>query len=747
MTDPTAVRGLSRQLHRDIRPREAFRRYVSETLHVLCTRATLLNGSTPVRVERFRLRAHGQTEPVDPIEAAPPDDSQTALRSWLSSSNTAESLYGAHLSALLRLSVPHVDGRPQPEAVWESAAGSRGTWSISDDRDDPDFRFAYPLPDGPCFSAPSGYAAAFLDSLLDCVELIHGDSVVTVTAVSVDGTTTGLSAPDPLSLPDLGSRHEATGSGMQPLHTVAATEPTIVMLARHWALLDRWLSVQSRPALPLANPDSAAPTGTLTGFTLRDLSQWLVESQCHPSEIYEYLARVCNVACQFCYLFGNPDGLAVARGTKVIAESEMDTRLRYFRPEVGRTLFKSQWEINEFLVDPKLGPVLRELRARSDRDFYFITNGSPLLPRVIDLLTEVQPVTLIVSTNTIDAPLRMQVMNERRTQTQTALQCLELLAERKIPFGLSFVATPDLPVAKMAEALERIEPLRPAMVRVNLPGFTRDHPYQLPFDSSRVWHEATREIAALRSRFRTPNVIIPSAYEANELYDDPAQPRVTGTIPGSPADLADFRPGDVITKIGIFGISSRAEIQSIVMALNRPTAIEVRRGDQSLTLTLDPAAPVSYPYSGHLIGKYVVPHGLVVAPSPSRGDARSIEDGIATTGAARPWLVTSPLMEQQARAFITRWLPERAGQLHYTVVSNEYLGGNIQVLDMATVADIGRAIRRDAEELQAWPDLVLLPGTGFNRMGRDIAGRHWGDLERAFKIPVRLLDVTTQFLF
>lgn len=747
MTDPAMLRSRVHQEDFDVTPRAAFRRYVSEALHALRIRATFLSGNAPVRVDRFRLRAHGQTEPVDAIEAPPADDPRTVLRVSPPPSETAGFLYTAHFHALLRLSAPHVDGDLQLRAAWRSPTGLSGTWSLSGEPASTDFRFAYPLPEAPSFSGVSDYAAAFLGSLLDCVELLQADSPVTVTAVSIGGVTSPLPSIDPLALPDLGSRHESSGSGLQPLHTVAATEPSIVTVARHWALLSQQITVATRPTLHLADPATPGSVGAITGFTLRDLSKWLVESQCHPSEVYEYLARVCNVACQFCYLFGNPDELAVARGKKVIAESEMDTRFRYFRPESGLTLFKSQWEINEFLVDPKLGPVLRELRARSDRDFYFITNGSPLLPRVIDLLDEVRPVTLIVSTNTIDAPLRMQVMNERRTQTQTALQCLELLAERKIPFGLSFVATPDLPVTKMAEAIERIEPLRPAMVRVNLPGFTREHPYQLPFDNARVWHQATREIAAMRSRFRTPIVIIPSAYEANELYADPAEPRVTGTVPGSPADLAGFRPGDVIMKIGIFGISSRAEIQSIVMALNRPTAIEVRRGEQLLTLTLDPAAKVSYPYTGHLIGKYVVPHGLVVAPSLSRGDARSVEDGIAATGATRPWLITSPLMEEQARAFIARWLPERAGQLHYTVVANEYLGGNIQVLDMATVADIGRAIRRDAETLGAWPDLVLLPGTGFNRMGRDITGRHWGDLERAFKIPFRLLDVTTQFLF
>jgi len=202
-----------------------------------------------------------------------------------------------------------------------------------------------------------------------------------------------------------------------------------------------------------------------------------------------------------------------------------------------------------------------------------------------------------------------------------------------------------------------------------------------------------------------------------------------------------------VEKIGFFTISSRAQIQSLVMTLRRPATIVVRRGAARVELTLDPDAPTEYPYTGHLIGKYVVPFGLVVAPSLSGGDARVIDAAIEATGARRPWLLTSQLMQVQARSFIRRWLPQRADDLHYTIVANEYLGGNIQVLDMATVGDLHRAVRMDMERLGTRPDLILLPGTGFNQEGRDIAGRHWGDLERALRVPVRLLDVTTQFLF
>lgn len=706
--------------------RAAFLGYAADVLAEVLGAAQPHHAGKPVPVNGFRLRAHHEDTPVHEVAAA-----------W------AGGIAG-YVNALLRITVPRVAGVPTRNARWR-AGDEHDSWSVPDD-DSPDFVFAFPLPpvDAPP-AEPVGFAAAVLAALLDTVELCHDGRTVQVDELVADGHRVPLPATG-CAAPDLGSRKEIPGSGLQPLHTVAATEPTIVTVARHWALLSTVVTVApltaaGLPALTLAGANR------LDGFQLRDLSGWLVESDCHPAEIYEYLARVCNVACNFCYLFGNPDDLAVARGKKVITDDEMTTRLRYFTPAARRMLFKSQWEINEFLVDPKLPKVLRELRARSAEEFYFITNGSPLLPRVIDLLDEVKPVTLIVSTNTIDAPLRTQVMNERRKQTETALSCLERLSARRIPFGLSFVATPEFPAAKLAEAIEKIEPLRPAMIRVNLPGFTRDHPYVIPFDTEAVWAKAAREVAALRDRFRTPIVIIPSAYEANLLYADPHEARVTGAVPGSPAARAGFRSGDVVERVGFLPVASRAEVQSLVMMLTRPTPVVVRRGDETITLTLDPGAPAEYPYTGHLIGKYVVPHGLVVAPSLSRGDAGAVAAAIEDAGATRPWLVTSPLMAPQAKAFARRWLPEHSEHLHYVVAHNEYLGGNIQVLDMATVDDIHRAVCREKEATGAEPDLLLVPGTGFNRQGRDVSGRHWGDLGRALGIPVRLLDVTTQFLF
>lgn len=452
------------------RSRHAFRQYAAEVAGQILGAAAVTVGGQDVHPTGVRVRSHAGDREVDPITPARP---------------AATPLHG-QIAALTRITIPQVDGDLRPTASWRAARDVRGEWSVPPPPRPADFTFGYPIPPaaGPVTDT-AGLFAAVLGVLLDAVELVAEARSLPVDGVRVGDRHVPLPAVDPETHPDLGGRLELPGGKLQPLHTVAATEPAIVAVARHWGILAPLLTVEPDPLqLPLAG---APATGGLTGFVLHDLSHWLIDSQCHPSEIYEYLARVCNVACQFCYLFGNPDDLAVARGKKVIAADEMDTRLRYFDPVAGQTLFKSQWEINEFLVDPKLPHVLRSLRASSDKEFYFITNGSPLLPRVIDLLDEVRPVTLVISTNTIDAPLRQQVMNERRTQTETALSCLEQLSERKIPFGLSFVATPEFPVERLAEALDKIEPMRPAIVRVNLPGFTRAHPYQLPFDMAESW--------------------------------------------------------------------------------------------------------------------------------------------------------------------------------------------------------------------------------------------------------------------
>ena len=647
-------------------------------------------------------------------------------------SKQTESILSEHIDSLLEITIPEVGDREVTEAHWTSTlAGpdSAGNWKVFNP---PDFDFVFRYPVLPEVS-PSGvgsYLATALTIVLDSVDLLEDDSLIRPDRLVHGETEFPLDLASPFTRRDLGARNngpEGTGT-RHPLHSISATEPVIVTLARHWGLLAAILRINST--------DSFEVPG-ISGFRLRRLTDWVVKSGCHPSEVYEHLARICNVSCKFCYLFGNPSDLSVARGTAV-TKTEIETRLRYYDPSQNRALFQAQWEINEFLVDPKIHEVLPKLRKLSDEPFYFITNGNPLNARTIDLLDQVQPVHLIVSVNTFDQGLRGEVMKEGKRRTETALSALEELVRREIPFGISLAAFPDFSFEDMTRTIRVAASIPAAFVRINLPGFTRYLPYPKPIDTLAHWNRVTDLIADLRKEIPIPLIVIPSAFEESR-FEDPLAPRILGCIAGSPAEAAGLQAGDVILSINNFEVQTRADIHSLLLLMNREVRLKVRRDDRVFECTLQANGPSQYPYCGPVICKYVFPQGVVASPALSLRAVDQVRDYVTSFSAARCWIITSPIMESTAKALIQKGAPELLPQVRFVVARNEFLGGNIMVMDMCTVSDIASAIQKQMATDRA-PDLILLSDSGFNERGRDLEGRHWGDLERWCGIPVRLLS-------
>ncbi|MEU6492238.1 radical SAM protein [Streptomyces sp. NPDC046984] len=711
--------------------REAFHRYVRSILDLaLCGGELHDHQGAALHPTAYRLRCR------DPQSASDYGLGESVPLTTLR--RVPENPIGESLTALLDLTIPENAKVPLFSAEWAAVDGSvSGSWEHTPDLSG-DFAFSYPLPPTEDSASSHTYLVSLLEIVLDEVDLLADGAIVNpATVLAEDG-------PFPLSVRPLSQPHPMaertenakTAIRRQPLFSVSQTEPTIPILARHWSLL-----------APLLRISKNGEYTELEGFRLRRTADWVVPSHGHPSEVYEHLARVCNVACSFCYLFGNPDTLAIARAKKSIARDELDTRIAYYRPQERRALFSAQWELNEFLVDPRLPEVMRTLRETTDRPFFFTTNGNPLTPRIVEQLAEVKPVHFVVSTNTVDEPLRQEVMKERPNRTWTALHCLQELRKHEIPFGVSLVATPDFPLEDLTRTIETVSELDPNFIRVNEPGFTRDHPSPMDFDTDVLWGSVIEWTQAMREKIHVPIIAIPSAYEENFFYDDPLAARVIGTVPGSPAAACGLRPGDVIVGVGFLRPTTRSEVVSALMLVKGQVKLRIRRAGQSMELTLDTQLPTAYPYTGSYIGKYMVPHGVVTAPSISSGDARGIAQQIEEAGARLSWLVTSSLMLPAARAFIERSVPKHAGGIDFVVATNDYLGGNIRVMDMCTVGDIHAALIRHQEQTGHRPDLILVPATGFNAHGRDLVGRHWGDLERMWNIPVRLLGHTTQFVF
>ena len=704
--------------------RVAFRTYVASVLSAVIGSCELWSVGECLHIKGFRLRDL---------------DGTTARAQSIPDADGAVCVRAAHLDALLCLTTP-LNG---PLVLREGSAQVDHESLTWDHRADTglDFAFCYPLAEdrdgGPTEGPPAvlAYLTDVLEVVLDCVDLLDGNGrTVFPDAVSVGDLHVPLDQLAPWQAPRLGQRSDGKGGTgeRQPLHSVVGTEPAIVCLARHWGLL--------APAV------AGNGTRMIDGFRLRRLSDWVVDADGHPAEVYEYLARVCNVKCEFCYLYGNPRTLAVARGAKVIKDTELETRLRYFDPGQRLSLFHAQWEINEFLVDPKVHQLLPALRERTPEPFYFITNGSPLKPKIIELLAAVQPVHLIVSINSLDEDLRATVMNERTGQTTIAISALRELAAHRIPFGISLAAFPDFPLSDLRRTIRIVNEIGAGFVRVNLPGFTRELPYQGSFDTEARWNEVMHAVQDVRRTVRVPVFSIPSALEHNHLDDDPLLARVIGTVPNSPAARAGLRPGDVVRSIGAFPVRPRADVLPLLALARDRTRMVVERHGETLTLELvDVRDEGSYPYTGPVLCKYLFPWGVVAAPSLSASAADQVAAELDAAGAGRAWVSTSALMRPAAEALFARFAPELIGRIDFVLPENEFLGGNIRVQDMATIGDIARAIERKAA-CEPLPDLLLVPESGFNRHGRDLQGRHWQDLERYFGRPVRLIR-TSRFSY
>ncbi|ASY66531.1 hypothetical protein SJ05684_b55490 (plasmid) [Sinorhizobium sojae CCBAU 05684] len=643
---------------------------------------------------------------------------------WAKGTAFAENPAAVAFRALIGISLPEMDRGPLMSGQWQP--GGLATAWHADPPAPGDFVFSYAV--SPTTPAPADidHAAALIGALLDVVELLDEDEVIVPGWIAQGAEKRDLPAPHPAAPPEIGARTDGkAGSGhRQPLHSVVGAQPSIVALARHWSLVAGAIA------------DGSGLPAPITGFRLRRTADWQVPSTGDPAEVYEHLGRVCNVSCKFCYLFGNPGNLAIARGTRVIRQDEVETRLRYFLADTGQALFHAEWENNETLVDPKLPQLLPRLREASDKPFFFVTNGNPLTPAMLDLLASVKPVHVIVSINSANPELRADVMRESKTRRARALEGLYGLDDRGISFGISLAAFPEFPIDDLQATIEHVATLRAAYVRINLPGYTRYLPPEHPFDTPSTWARVTEWARALRAHVRLPILVIPSAFEENLYHDDPVAARVIGTIPNSPADRAGLRPGDVIERIGLLPVTSRASAQALLSLDRGDARLTVRRGAAVHTLCLDATAG-AFPYVGESYGKYRFPKGMVLAPSLSDADIRQVCDQIDDYGAKNAWVFTSRLMMPAVRRLLAPY--DLWDRVRLVPVDNHYLGGNIQVLDMATIGDMTRHVEAETTAA-ARPDLLLSPGTGFNREGRDLLGRHWKDLPNHFDIPCELMS-------
>lgn len=537
--------------------------------------------------------------------------------------------------------------------------------------------------------------------------------------------------------PGDGGQEEARrpGSSYQDIKNAAIYEPRIELIKK-----------QLEGLLAVVDLESKGEVIDVDGFRLRNLKHWLSPSPCDPSEIFGYAATRCNCDCVFCCNKGNPPSLALGNLERPAAEEfhEMKTRLDYFLPEAGYSLFPTLGSIYEAAIHPRFLEILRLIRQRTSQVLRVTTNGDSLTPRMVAELVDVKPVYLYLSLNSASLARRGRLM--RGKNPRTGIDSLPLLREGGIPYATVIVPWPVDAVDDMLDDLATTVAYADAndthLVQVNLPGYTRCFSEERLYDLGELWSKVVSRVRNLRDAMRSPIVVMPGMYEENLHEERMSVARVIGLVRNSPAERGGLKRGDVIVKVGSIGVSSRPQARDLLSVLQRSemdrTSLTVMRDghDEKVDIKLD---DFSYPYarqSDRHLG--VVFMGTGLRPSY----LETLRGLIKSYDAREVLFLSSALVEPTFRQMVAESHLFGGVRLNVIVPENRFFGGNIFMGDLLVVQDFIDCIKDYLGRTKKAPDLIVIPSSPFSLggWGRDLTGRVYLDIEREVGIPVALLE-------
>lgn len=488
------------------------------------------------------------------------------------------------------------------------------------------------------------------------------------------------------------------------------------------------------------------------GFRLKDPGGWLVRSSCDPIEVFGYAGSRCNIACEFCYNRGNTPSLSLGNLARSPEEEyhDMMTRLRYFRPRAGLSLYPALGDIYEILNHPHILDVLRPLRQLTPKPFRIGTNGAALTPRFIEKLSELMPLYLYISVDGMSRADKFQITSSGAVRIP--MRALQGLKDAGVPYALVFVPWPVK--RSMAEVLETMteiielgERCQAHMVEINLPGYTRHFCAREVFDLEEVWSATVAHVRELREGYSIPIVAMPTMYEETHFELTKNLPSVVGVVRNSPAERAGMKRSDIIEKLNGVRIISRPQARDLLSIIRgsgaRTIHITVSRGGQEIEEEID-TADHCYPYTPEIdqhLGIITLGTGLRVSY------IEELKNLIEERGAGRVLFLSSALVKPLFEQLLSE-SPLFAGSkisVDIKVPPNTFLGGNIFMGDLLMVQDFIDAIKDYLKSGTGRPDLVVIPSSPFNLggWGRDLTGRCYLEIERAAGVPVALLQCST----
>lgn len=490
------------------------------------------------------------------------------------------------------------------------------------------------------------------------------------------------------------------------------------------------------------------------GFRLKNLQDWLGSSSGDPGEILDYTGSHCNCDCMFCCNKGNPPSIATHNNLNRTAEEEfkeIKTRLKYFSPRAGRSLFPSIGSIYEVMMHPYFMEVLHLVREKTSRPFRITTNGQNLIPEVIAQLAEFKPIYLYLSLNSSSPWRRQRLMKD--TNPETAINSLPLLRQKSIPYAAVIVPWPMETLNEMLEDLSSTVAYAAEheahLIEINLPGHSRYFSSTELFDLDQVWRAIVSQIGKLRGEYDCPIVVMPAMYEENICQARKNLPQIIGLVKNSPASLGGLKRGDIITRINGLPVRDRPQARDLLNTLHqgeiKNVTLTLQRDSQTLERSLD-LTRYFYPYSED-IDAYL---GIVFMGTGLRMSyLERLKESIQAHQAARVLFLSSELVRPTFEQCLaeSHLFSSSQFKIDIEVPKNDSFGGNIFMGDLLLVQDFIDCIKQYITKKGYKPDLVVIPSSPFNLSGwgRDLAGRVYLDIEREIGAPVELLDCATIF--
>jgi membrane-associated protease RseP (regulator of RpoE activity) len=546
---------------------------------------------------------------------------------------------------------------------------------------------------------------------------------------------------DKEQVPDSGAEASSpTETYFQDARNAALYEPRI-----------EYIKAQLESLLSVVELEKDGKAVEVEGFRLKNLKDWLVLSNCDPIEVFGYAGARCDADCIFCYNKGNPQSLAPGVLERPSSEEwqEMETRLKYFSPRSGLSLFPCLGDTYEILIHPRIMEVLRKLRQKTPAVFRITTGGTRLTPTRIRQLAKLQPVYLYLSLNSASPSRRRKLMKDNNPQV--AIKALPLLREQRIPYATVIVPWPVDSVAEMLDDLSSTVVFADEndthIIQINLPGYSKYFSTEKLYDLDEVWSAVIARVRKLREKVSAPIVVMPSMAEENRYEGRKNRAKIIGLVKNSPAERGGLRKGDEILELGGLAVASRPQARQLLAALQDSKAesanISVKRGGRKLNVTVN-LHDFSYPYS-ESVDRHL---GIVMMGTGFRlGCLEKLREVIDIHKAKRVLFLSSTLVKPSFEQALGESALFASGEVEIDiqVPRNDFFGGNIFMGDLLVVQDFIDYIKEYLEKGGRRPELIVIPSSPFNlgQWKRDLTGRVYLDIEREVGIPVELLDCET----